>query len=71
MQHVASADYFRRRAAEELCAAAQASDERAAQQHRELARRYGDLVKSGVDGRRSDEDLPAAGSLPNEFIILP
>ena len=64
-----SADYFHRRALEERAAAELAQDERAANSHRELARRYDEKAKDGLGG---EADEPESGSvLPDEFQILP
>ena len=46
--------YFRNRAEEERAAAGQASDDRAAQAHRELARQYDEMA-----GRDGGEDSAA------------
>ena len=64
-----STDYFHRRALEERAAAELAQDERAANSHRELARRYDEKAKDGLGG---EADEPESGSvLPDEFQILP
>jgi hypothetical protein len=63
--------YFERRAAEERAAAAQAHDERAAQPHRELARRYDDMVNGEVDGAEGEDMPDLIAGLPPEFRILP
>jgi hypothetical protein len=64
-----SADYFHRRALEERAAAELAHDERAANSHRELARRYDEKAE---DGPGAEAEEPEFGSvLPDEFQILP
>ena len=71
MQDADQVDYFERRAEEERAAAANASDERAAQSHRALAARYeakskgGPVHEVGVD---ADDD---GNVLPKEFRSLP
>ena len=63
-----SADYFHRRALEERAAAELAQDQRAANSHRELARRYDEKAEDG----HVEVDEPEPGSvLPDEFQILP
>ena len=64
-------DYFQKRADEEREAAKQATDERAATSHRELADHYTRLADSESD-QQADQDEPLATSvLPREFRILP
>jgi hypothetical protein len=65
-----SRNYFERRAAQERAAAERAQDERIAQPHRELARRYDDLASGAeqIDGEEMPEMI--AGLAP-EFRILP
>ena len=63
--------YFKRRAAEERAAAERARDERAAQPHRELARRYDDMIKGREDGAHGEEMPDVIAGLPVEFRILP
>ncbi|MCL6729258.1 hypothetical protein [Sphingomonas hankyongi] len=60
--------YFERRAAQERDAASQASDERAAQAHLELAERYAKLAEGGgeIDTRKE-----TGAVLTAEFRILP
>lgn len=48
MEGPESKDYFERRAAEEMKAADEALDARAAESHRELARRYGEKAKESA-----------------------
>ena len=48
MEGPESKDYFERRAAEEMKAADEAQDVRAAESHRELARRYGEKAKESA-----------------------
>lgn len=64
-------DYFQRRAEEEREAAEQATDERAAHSHRELAEHYQRL--SGDERQRvsEPEEPQSRGILPKEFRILP
>jgi hypothetical protein len=63
-------EYFEKRAEQERAAAEQAADERVAQPHRELARRYADLAKGDLtmDGEPGPELM--AGLAP-EFRVLP
>jgi hypothetical protein len=61
-------DYFHKRADEERAAAELAKDERAANSHRELARRYDEKAEVG----EHEMEEPEQGNLlPNEFQILP
>ena len=60
--------YFHRRALEERAAAELAQDERAANSHRELARRYEEKAEVG----EYETEEPEHGNvLPDEFQILP
>ena len=62
-------DYFHRRALEERAAAELAQDQRAANSHREPARRYDEKADGSDDGETEE---PESGSvLPDEFQILP
>ncbi len=65
-----SYDYFQRRAEEEREAAEQATDERAAVSHRELADHYARLAEND-DRIRAEGELNGARALPKEFRILP
>ena len=66
-----SKDYFERRSAEERTAAEQASDERAAQSHRELAEHYRNVANGSEQLPAEDEGDSEAESLPKEFRIVP
>jgi hypothetical protein len=70
MQHPCSSNYFKRRAEEERAAAELATNERAAQSHRELAIHYRELA-SGVESRRNDGAEGEAGILSKDFRIVP
>ena len=61
-------DYFHKRADEERAAAELAKDERAANSHRELARRYDEKAEVGEDAGEEPEE---GRVLPDEFQILP
>ena len=69
MADIDSRDYFRKRAEEERDAAEAASDERAAQPHRELAQRYERKAQTG-EGQSEEEDL-LEGPPPSDFTIVP
>jgi hypothetical protein len=70
MQDRRSSDYFERRAEEERAAAARATNERAAQSHRELAMHYRGLANGfklpGSDGSDGDGAI-----LSKDFRIVP
>ena len=68
MQDSQSAEYFLKRAAEEREAAERASDERAAQTHRELAKRY---KRRAEDDSPDEIPLEVGQVLPSDFRILP
>jgi hypothetical protein len=70
MQHPSPSNYFKRRAEEERAAAELATNERAAQSHRELAMHYGELA-SGVERPRSGGAECEAGILSKDFRIVP
>jgi|GraSoiStandDraft_13_1057314.scaffolds.fasta_scaffold651696_2 hypothetical protein len=70
MQHPCSSNYFKRRAEEERAAAELATNERAAQSHRELAMHYRELA-SGVEWPRSGGAEGEAGILSKDFRIVP
>ena len=70
MTEIDSRDYFRKRAEEEREAADAASDERAAQPHRELAEHYKKKAENG-DPVAEDEEQSANGSLADDFTIVP
>lgn len=71
MQELQSKDYFERRSEEERTAAEQASDERAAQSHRELAEHYRNVANGSEQLPVDDEGSSDAGTLPKEFRIVP
>jgi hypothetical protein len=71
MQHPPSKDYFERRADEENTAAEKASDERAAQSHRELSEHYRNIAKGSEEAPSDDDDEPKGGMLPTNFRIVP
>ena len=63
-------EYYKRRAKEERAAAEHASDERAAQSHRELLDQYERLADGEAPtGAAADQEKP--GSVSKEFRILP
>ena len=64
-----TAEYFERRASEELAAAEQASSDHARQSHLELAKRYSEAARTA--DRRDGRDDEAAPLLPSDFRILP
>jgi hypothetical protein len=70
MQDRPSPDYFGRRAEEERAAAARATNERAAQFHRELARHYRELA-DGIELPRLDASGGDEGVLSKDFRIVP
>lgn len=71
MHEPQSRDYFERRSEEERTAAEQASDQRAAQSHRELAEHYRN-VANGSEALPDDDDRGSDdGFLPKEFRIVP
>ena len=63
-------EYFEKRAADERLAADQAGDERAAELHRELARRYDELA-TGPETPPSEVPADLVAGIPSEFRILP
>ena len=63
-------EYYKRRAKEERIAAERASDERAAQSHRELLDQYERLADGEAPARAAD-DREKSGSVSKEFRILP
>jgi len=67
----ASQDYFEKRASEERKAADNADDRRAADSHRELARRYKKLADNGEARRRVEDETGDAAVLARGFKILP
>ena len=68
MEKPYSHDYFERRAEEERVAADTATDERAAQSHRELADRYRALAGGA---RPATAEPQPAGALSRNFRIVP
>jgi hypothetical protein len=70
MQQQGTWHYFERRAEEERAAALRATNERAAQVHRELAEHYGELATGG-EQIANDESAAEAGILPKDFQIVP
>jgi hypothetical protein len=71
MGHFQSKDYFERRSSEEQAAAEQASDERAAQSHRELADHYRNIANGSEEPPVDDDTGSGEGILPKDFRILP
>jgi len=72
MEDPESQHYFERRAEEERSAAKSATDDRAAQTHRELAEHYEEMAKRGPAPGTAEEPPPQhPGTLPREFRILP
>jgi len=67
MEEAETKDYFERRAAEEREAADQAQDVRAAQSHREMARRYDEKARN-LPATPAEDSM---SGLPREFRILP
>ena len=65
-----STDCFQRRAEEESAAAANATDERAAQSHRELAVHYRNIANGSEQLPQDDADQSEGGILPLEFRIV-
>jgi pyridoxine/pyridoxamine 5'-phosphate oxidase len=65
-----SFDYFRSRAEQERIAADRASDERAAQSHRELAEHYEKLA-NGSEQPALPAPAHGAGIVSNDFRIIP
>jgi hypothetical protein len=63
--------YFLRRAEEERAAAANASDERAAQSHRSLAARYDAKAKGSPVRELKLNEAESGAVLSKEFRILP
>ena len=70
MQGPDHSEYFERRAEEERTAAEQATDERAAQSHRQLAERYERQAKSETDDAGEGEAADS-GMLSKDFRIIP
>ena len=70
MTEIDSRDYFRQRAEEEREAADSATDERAAQPHRELAERYEKKAETGESGT-GHEERSEARARPSDFTIVP
>jgi hypothetical protein len=66
-----SRDYFEKRASEEREAADNADDRRAADSHRELARRYKKLADNGETRPRVEDENGDAAVLARGFKILP
>ena len=66
-----SKPYFEQRAAEESEAADHAGDKRAADSHRELARRYRLLAESGEPRPRTRAHPTDDESVTNGFKVLP
>ena len=64
-------DYFRRRAAEERAAAADAADERAARSHRDLAEQFEEQASDVLETRVPDEPVQAGSTMPSDFRIIP
>jgi hypothetical protein len=64
-------DYFERRSFEEDAAAEQASDERAAQSHRELADHYRNIANGSEQLPADEETGGGDGILSKDFRILP
>ncbi len=72
MQDIEQSEYFNRRAEEEREAADKASDERAAESHRELADRYDAKAKDDAESEEEHSgDEPENGTLSKDFHILP
>lgn len=71
MQNIEQFEYFNRRAEEEREAAKTATDERAAESHRELADRYDAKAKSDPEPAESADVEPENGTLSKDFSILP
>jgi hypothetical protein len=70
MHQMHPSHYFERRAEEERAAAQRATNERAAQSHRELADRYHDLA-TGAEQPLSEDGAGDAGILWKDFRIVP
>ena len=70
MQELRSVEYFERRAEEERTAAVRATNDRAAQSHRELAERYGKLA-AGAELVSSEVAYGDGAVLPRDFQIVP
>jgi histidine ammonia-lyase len=71
MQKLQPKDYFERRSEQERTAAEQASDERAAKSHRELATHYRNLANGSAFPPADEEGRLQDGILPKEFRIVP
>jgi hypothetical protein len=72
VQDIEQSEYFNRRADEEREAANTATDERAAQSHRELADRYDAKAKDDKgSSNENDGDESDGGTLSKDFRILP
>ena len=70
MQDIEQSEYFNRRAEEEREAARTATDERAAESHRELADRYDAKAKHESEEEVADEQTESS-TLSKDFRILP
>ena len=71
MQDTGCTEYFRRRADQERTAADQATDERAALTHREMAGRYDELARGIVPVSEAEPPPLRPGILPRDFQIVP
>jgi hypothetical protein len=71
MHECQSRDYFQRRASEESAAAKKATDERAAQSHRELSDRYRNLASGTEQLAGDDAGTCGDGILSKDFRIVP
>ena len=71
MQQPDSQDYFARRAEQERAAAADATDERAALMHRQMAERYDELARGAAQPRGPDPMPTDRGILPRDLQIFP